>query len=71
LVCGITAIIGVIVGALIVMLCDKRIIIQKNMRKTQKAEEKSEKERKLEENILQQMQNLLTYDGGVKPRCEK
>lgn len=71
MVCGITAIIGVIVGALIVMLCDKRIIIQKNMRKTQKAEEKSEKERKLEENILQQMQNLLTYDGGVKPRCEK
>ena len=41
------------------------------MRKTQKAEEKSEKEKKLEENILQQMQNLLTYDGGVKPRCEK
>lgn len=71
MVCGITAIIGVIVGALIVMLCDKRIIIQKNMRKTQKAEEKSEKEKKLEENILQQMQNLLTYDGGVKPRCEK
>lgn len=71
MVCGITAIIGVIVGALIVMLCDKRITIQKNMRKTQKAEEKSEKEKKLEENILQQMQNLLTYDGGVKPRCEK
>lgn len=71
MVCGITAIIGVIVGALIVMLCDKKITIQKNTKKPQKAEEKSEKVRRLEENILQQMQNLLTYDGGVKPRCEK
>ena len=69
--CGIIAIAGVITGALIVMFCDGKIVMQRKVKKAVKLEEKNEDERKLEANLLQQMHNLLSYDGGVKPKCDK